>query len=179
MQDLRANLIPILVLGFLLPAMVLAKTTALFLMPGVFWMLFANSGYRIPAFVRVAVPPAAIGLTLWLIYFLAVVRPHFLIDYRYLFSANAYTGMTRANFASVLAGMLQDGSWMGRVYGFALAAAAVALFQFRSLAARPLIPALLLWSAGYMAFLAYHNNLQPRYYLVVAVPLTLLLPVVV
>jgi hypothetical protein len=30
-----------------------------------------------------------------------------------------------------------------------------------------------------MAFLAYHNNLQPRYYLVVAVPLTLLLPIVV
>jgi hypothetical protein len=177
--DLHANLLPILALGFLLPAMVLAKTTALFLMPGVFWILFANSAYRIPAFMRIAFPPAAIALTLWSVYFLAVVRPHFLIDYRYLFSANAYTGMTHQNFASVLASMVADGDWMGRVYGFSLAAAAVALFQFRRLAARPLIPALLLWSAGYMAFLAYHNNLQPRYYLVVAVPLTLLLPVVV
>ena len=178
-EDVRANLLPILALGLLLPLMVLAKTTALFLMPGVFWILFANSAYRIRAFLRIAIPPAAIALTLWLIYFLAVVRPHFLIDYRYLFSANAYTGMTRANFASVFASMLKDGGWIGRVYLFSLAVAVLTLFQFRRLAAHPLIPALLLWSAGYMAFLAYHNNLQPRYYLVIAVPLTLLLPVVI
>ena len=31
---------------------------------------------------------------------------------------------------------------------------------------------------GYAAFLAYHNNLQPRYYLVLAVPLTLLTVIV-
>ena len=30
-----------------------------------------------------------------------------------------------------------------------------------------------MWIGGYFAFLAYHNNLQPRYYLVVAVPITL------
>ena len=33
---------------------------------------------------------------------------------------------------------------------------------------------MLFWIAGYYVFLAYHNNLQPRYYLVVAVPVTLL-----
>jgi hypothetical protein len=38
--------------------------------------------------------------------------------------------------------------------------------------ANPLLPSLLLWIGGYFAFLAYHNNLQPRYYLVVAVPIT-------
>jgi hypothetical protein len=36
----------------------------------------------------------------------------------------------------------------------------------------PLVPALWLWIGGYFAFLAYHNNLQPRYYLVIAVPVT-------
>ena len=176
---IRSNLPVVLALGVLLPLMVLTKTTALFLMPGVFWMLFAAVGYRIPAFLRVAIPPAFMGLCLWLIYFLAVVRPHFLSDYRYLFSANAYTGITRDNFLAVLSNMLKDGRWMGSVlYPFALMAAGVALFQFRRLAAYPLIPALLVWSAGYMAFLSYHNNLQPRYYLVVAIPLTLLLTVV-
>jgi hypothetical protein len=40
----------------------------------------------------------------------------------------------------------------------------------------PLIPSLLLWAGGYATFLAYHNNLQPRYYLVIAIPLTLLVP---
>ena len=42
-----------------------------------------------------------------------------------------------------------------------------------------MIPSLLLWAFGYLSFLAYHNNLQPRYYLVVAIPLTLLVPILV
>ena len=176
----RANLLPILALGLLLPLMVLTKTTALFLVPAVFWMLLAASGYRISAFLRVAIPIAFLGGCLWLLYFLALVRPHFLTDFRYLFSANDYTGITRQNWLIVLSNMLRDGRWMGALlYPLTLAAAAVALLRPRSLTACPLIPALLLWIAGYMAFLAYHNNLQPRYYLVVAVPLTLLLPVVV
>ena len=171
----------VLFLGVLLPALVLTKTTALFLTPAIFWMLFASCAYRIPAYLRVALPSAALAIALWLgYYYFAVVRPGHLIDYRYLFSANAYTAMTRENFAEVIAGMLKDGRWIGSIlYPLALAAAAVAASQFRRLAAYPLIPALMLWIAGYMAFLAYHNNLQPRYYLVVAIPLTLLLPVVV
>jgi 4-amino-4-deoxy-L-arabinose transferase-like glycosyltransferase len=179
-----SNLLAILGLGLLLPVMVLTKTTALFLMPAVFWMVFAACGYRIAAFLRVSLPVAGLGLGLWLIYFLAIIRPHFLIDYRYLFAANAYTGMDRENFVAVLAATIKDGSWMGTVlYPCASAAAlfalAAAIARPSRLAASPLIPALLLWSVGYMAFLAYHNNLQPRYYLVIAVPLTLLLPVVV
>ena len=176
--------IAILALGFLLPLMILTKTTALFLMPAVFWMIFASCGYRARAFLRVAVPVAGIGLGLWLIYFLAIIRPHFLIDYRYLFSANAYTGMDRENFVAVLAATIKDGAWMGSVLypctaAAALFAVAAGIARPSRLAAAPLIPALLLWSAGYAAFLAYHNNLQPRYYLVVAVPLTLLLPIVI
>jgi hypothetical protein len=178
------NRFAILALGFLLPLMVLTKTTALFLMPAVFWMIFASCGYRVRGFLRVAVPVAGIGFGLWLIYFLAVIRPHFLIDYRYLFAANAYTGMDRENFVAVLAATVKDGSWMGSVLypcsaAAALFAVAAGIARPSRLAAAPLIPALLLWSAGYAAFLAYHNNLQPRYYLVIAVPLTLLLPVVV
>jgi hypothetical protein len=34
---------------------------------------------------------------------------------------------------------------------------------------------LALWAGGYMVFMAYHANIQPRYYMVVAVPLMLLL----
>jgi hypothetical protein len=181
---LRTRLLPIFAIGLLLPAMVLTKTTALFLMPAVFWMLFARTRYRIPAYLRVALPAAALAICLWLVYFLAIVRPHFLLDYRYLFSANAYTGMDQDNFVAVLADTLKDGRWMGHLlyplaFAAALIAVATAIAQPRRIARHPLIVSLVLWSAGYAAFLAYHNNLQPRYYLVVAVPLTLLLPVVV
>jgi hypothetical protein len=49
---------------------------------------------------------------------------------------------------------------------------ALALFWRPRILINPLFPALLLWIGGYFSFLAYHNNLQPRYYLVVAVPIT-------
>ncbi len=175
----RANLLPALALSLLLPALILTKTTALFLFPAIAWMLFASTGYRLRAFFRIGLPIAALAATLWLAYFLLLIRPHYLLDYRYLFSANAYTGITRENWREVLVNTFTAGDWIGRIlYPLALLAAAWSLFRWKRLRAHPLIPALLLWIAGYTAFLAYHNNLQPRYYLVIAVPLTLLLPTV-
>ena len=182
-EILRANLLPVLALGLLVPLMILTKTTALFLLPAVVWMLFAFTGYRVRALLTLGVPAAGLAVLLWLGYFLLLVRPHFLLDYRYLFSANAYTGITLQNALSVLTETVKDGMWMGnRMYPLAvvaiLVACATAALRPRRLIARPLIPALLLWAGGYAAFLAYHDNLQPRYYLVIAVPLTLLVPTV-
>ena len=52
------------------------------------------------------------------------------------------------------------------------AALALILYWRPRLLTNPLVPTMLLWISGYFFFLAYHNNLQPRYYLVVAVPIT-------
>jgi 4-amino-4-deoxy-L-arabinose transferase-like glycosyltransferase len=167
------------ILGMILPVMVLTKTTAVFLVPSVLWMLWAGSGYRVWRFLRLGAVVAAIGGGIWAAYYGLVVRPHFLEDYRYLFSANGYTGMTRENAWSVIEATVGDGMWMGRyLYPMALAAAGVALVFWRRCFANPLVPASILWAGGYAAFLAYHDNLQPRYYLVIAVPLTLLVTVV-
>ena len=68
--------------------------------------------------------------------------------------------------------------WAGISYPLAMAAVILAVIFWRRSFGNPLVPSLMLWAAGYAAFLAYHNNLQPRYYLVVAVPLTLLVPIV-
>jgi hypothetical protein len=175
----RANWPTILGLGVLIPVIILTKTTGLFLLPAIVWMLFASLGCRSRAFLSVAIPAGAVALTLWLAYFLLLVRPNHLLDYRYLFSANAYTGISRDNWLSVIGWSIHGTAWMGRTIAVASIAACVfALLQPRRLLAHPVIPALMLWAAGYTAFLAYHNNLQPRYYLVVAVPLTLLLPVI-
>lgn len=174
-----SRVLPINGLGLLMPLMILTKTTALFLLPAVLWMLFAAGGYRVRRFLVVGVPAAAIAAALWSAYFFLLVWPHYLQDYRYLFSANAYTGMTRENAWSVIQSTLGDGIWMGKlIYPLALVAVVIALFSFWRFLRNPLVPALMLWAAGYAAFLAYHNNLQPRYYLVVAVPLTLLTPMV-
>src|SRR5271168_5008061 len=171
--------LPLLALGGLLPLMVLTKTTAIFLIPAIAWLLWARAGYRLRPFLRLSLPPAALATVAWFSYYLFVVRPHFLPDYRYLFSANAYTGITPTNVLSVLADTIADGLWIGKIlYPLALLAAASVFLLRPRLLRNPLVPSLILWAAGYGAFLAYHNNLQPRYYLVIAVPLTLLIPVV-
>jgi hypothetical protein len=170
---------PILALGLLLPLMVLTKTTAIFVLPAIAWLLWAFAGYRLKPFLQLGVPAASFGAIVWLGYYGFIVRPHFLNDYRYLFSANAYTGITSENALSVLRDAFFDGAWVGRLlFPLALLAAAIALLITPRILRNPLIPALLLWVGGYAAFLAYHNNLQPRYYLVIAVPLTLLIPIV-
>lgn len=170
---------PVLALGVLLPAMVLTKTTAMFLLPAVAWILWARVGYRVRPFARVSAAVVGLAVLVWLGYYGLVVRPRFLEDYRYLFSANAYTGITLENARQVLTDTLRDGLWMGRgIYLLAGAAVVVAAIGWRRFRRRPLVVSLALWAFGYGAFLAYHDNLQPRYYLVVAVPLTLLVPAV-
>jgi hypothetical protein len=171
---------PLVALGVVIPLMVLTKTTAAFLLPAVAWMLWASAGYRLQPFLRLSAPAGVLAAILWGGYYGLVVRPHFLADYRYLFSANAYTGMTRENALSVLLQTLQDGMWMGKlIYPLGILATLIVLGAFRRFRRDPLIPSLLLWAFGYLSFLAYHNNLQPRYYLVVAIPLTLLVPILV
>jgi hypothetical protein len=172
----RYSLLPVL-LGLLLPLMVLTKTTAIFLLPAIAWLLWARAGYRLRPFLRLSLPSAVLAAVTWLGYYLFVVRPHFLPDFHYLFEANSYSGLTPSNILTVLADTFADGLWIGKIlYPLALIAA-VSVFLLRPYLLRnPLVPSLLLWAAGYAAFLAYHNNLQPRYYLVVAIPLTLLVP---
>ncbi len=172
--------LPLFGLGVLFPLMVLTKTTAIFLFPAILWMMWARLGYRLGLLFRKAALPALLGAVLWLLYFGLVVRPHFLSDYRYLFSANAYTGITPDNFRQVLVDTVKDGMWIGPViFPLALLLSGVAVVRWRMLLLHnPLTASLILWAGGYASFLAYHDNLQPRYYLVVAVPLTLLVPVV-
>jgi hypothetical protein len=169
---LRA-LIPTLFLTLLLPAMVLTKTTAICLFPAIFYMVWARAGYRLRPALRLAIPPLVGGAAIWCAYFFLFVRPHYLADYRYLFSANAYTGIELGPVATVVLNTITDGSWIGAALYLAFfGVLALALFWRPRLFSNPLFPSLLLWIGGYFAFLAYHNNLQPRYYLVVAVPIT-------
>jgi hypothetical protein len=173
-----AALWPSLALSVLLPAMVLTKTTAIFLMPAVAYMLWARSGYRLRAALRLSILPAIFAAAIWLAYILLFVRPHYLVDYRYLFSANAYTGIALEPVSKVVLHTIADGAWMGHVlYPLFFVVLALMLFWRPQLLHNPLVPALLLWTGGYFAFLAYHNNLQPRYYLVVAAPITVLVAI--
>ena len=165
-------------LGLLLPVIVLTKTTGLFLFPAIFYALWGSSGYRRKPFLRTASVATGIGAAVWLAFYGLFVRPHFLTDYRYLFSANTYTKITLGTFWSVLHDTLFDGTWMGdTVFWISLLALVVWLgvAVWRRFRGSPIPVALSLWVLGYAAFLAYHANFAPRYYTVIAVPLMLLL----
>ena len=178
-KTMLRDALPMLALGLLIPLMVLTKTTALFLLPPIAWLLWARAGYRLRLFLRMSVPITALASIVWLSYYGLAVRPRFAGDFHYLFRANGYTGITAGTALSILASTFADGFWIGKVlYPLALVAAASALLLVRRLPHNPLVSSLLLWAGGYMGFLAYHNNLQPRYYLVIAVPLTLLVIVI-
>jgi hypothetical protein len=178
-RNAASNLYVVL-LGVLFPLMALTKTTGVFLFPAVLWMLLGSVEYRLRPFLQAALPAAAIGLTLWGAYFGLFVRPFFLEDYRYLYGANAYTGSTLHTFLPHLGDAIYDGIWMGRiVYALALMSLFGSLPRLFSKQMRsPLSGALMLWVFGYTAFTAYHNNMQPRYYLVLAIPLTMLVAIV-
>jgi hypothetical protein len=178
-KSLLRHALPFVSVGLLVPLMVLTKTTAVFLVPCIAWLLWARAGYRLRPFLRLISPIAALAAVTWLSYFVFVVRPHFLSDYQYLFAANSYTVITPSRALYILCDTVSYGICIGNIiYPFALTTATIALAVWPRVLRNPLIPALILWVAGYAAFLAYHNNLQPRYYLVIAIPLILLVPVV-
>jgi hypothetical protein len=170
---------PMVLLGLLLPSMILTKTTGLFLMPAVAFLLWSAAGRRMGLFLRTGIPAGVIGVLAWSAYFFVAVRPHYLGDYRYLFAANAYTGITPATAVQVVLDTFTSGLWIGRLlYPLAVVALVISLVRVRTLRSQPLIGTMLLWPLGYAAFLAYHDNLQPRYYLVIAIPLTMLVALV-
>ncbi len=170
------RLLPSVVLGVLLPLMVLTKTTAIFLLPSIAWMVAARCDFRLRPLLRLGGMAAMLGGGLWLAYFALLVRPRFQQDYSYLFSANGYSRIALDTAGAVLLNTVRDGRWIGSIlFPVALLALATTLL-WRRLRENAAAMSLALWALGYGCFLAYHNNLQPRYYLVIAVPLTMLVP---
>ncbi len=166
---------PSLLLGLLLAAMVLTKPTAVALLPAVLFLLWHKGGYRLRSTLKLAWVPALLGFGIWMAYYVVLVRPRYLEDYQYLFAANAYTGFQLQPLATVISNTITDGRWIGPLlYLFFLLAMMVIVVTRQRFFRNPLVPCFLLWMAGYFAFLAYHNNLQPRYYLLLGVPITAL-----
>lgn len=164
-------------LGATTAVMVLTKTTGAFLYPAIAWMLWASCSYRLRVFLAAGGIAAVVAGTVWGAYMLLFVRPHYMADYRYLFSANGYTVITKTTFVWVVHHTLLSMNFMGEAVawmGF-MAVIATAAIAARGWRDNALPVSLLLWVLFYLMFLAYHANLQPRYYQAVGVPLIMLI----
>ena len=165
----------LVVIGLLLCAMVLTKTTALFLFPSVLYLVwFARRAETRSALQECGIVALSAGLP-WLAYYGFAVRPHYLQDFRYLFTVNVYTQPSSATgWLMAFWYALHGTFWIDR-YLTLLAFAIVLLSAvwLRELWRNPLFGASCIAAAGYIFFIGYHNNMQPRYYQVVAFPLAM------
>lgn len=163
--------------GLAICLMILTKTTAVFLLPSTLFLIWSDTGPGLAPRIKATAITATAAAIPWSAYYFFWVRPRYLVDYRYFFTANQYGHpATLTACASNLWDALHATLWISpALVSLLLVIAALSLLYFRSLWRNPLAIASLLAIAGYIIFIAWHNNLQPRYYQVIAHPLMIVL----
>lgn len=184
----RAQTFLLAVIGLLLCLMVLTKTTAVFILPSTLFLIARAYRFRWTLLRALPTTIAAAALP-WCAWYFLLVRPHYRVDYQYLFDANhwlqptSFTGWIAA-FWYALHGSL----WISAT----LCVTAAALLLLALIPSRlaktaqdssppphlwtnPVFLASLLAAAGYVFFAGWHNNPQPRYYEAVIYPLCFVL----
>ncbi len=159
--------------GILTCLQILTKTTAIFLIPSTVYLLWYAAHYELRTFLRYAAVASPAAFLPWSAYYFLAVRPHCLSDYQYLFEANKWVQPTTiGGWIKVFWYALHGALWIDQTLCLLAAGLLVlSLVWLRRLWANPLYVASLLAAAGYIFFIGWHNNMQPRYYQIVTFPL--------
>jgi 4-amino-4-deoxy-L-arabinose transferase-like glycosyltransferase len=171
-------------LGIVLGLLLLTKVTGVALVPAVLYLMWASwGGIRYNARVGSTAGSVigAVGLVvgtmavLWRGYLRFVVRPHYASDYRLLFSINAYR--VHLSIVPRMAWVtMRDGMWIQPVlFVLAMVFVVLSVVWLRELWRVPLFGAAVLAIFGHLAYVGYHTNFQPRYYLVIAMPMAMVI----
>ena len=166
-------------LGVVIALLVFTKATGLFLAPAILYHLWAVNSWPRRRWLRAAGGITASAALLGIGYYLLAVRPHYLDDFRLLFSINPDRVHLSIIPREALA-VLMSGRWVDPVlFPGALVALLWSVTSARHLLRIPLFGSAIIATFGYLTFIGYHTNLQPRYYLVVtpAVVIVLVLSV--
>lgn len=170
-------------IGLLFTGMLLTKTTAVFLLPALVWIValqFWSDKRKLIRMLLAAGGTAALSFTLWM---LAIVSNDLYADYKYLFFVNVYKKPHDiiARFMSFW-WSFHGGLWVDLVLiplaGLLILAALFTRSLIRAhnwrpnwtagLWRDPLFSGSVLAVAGYIGFMTYQNHPQPRYYVIVA-----------
>ncbi len=176
-QTRREDILRQGLLGVVVFLLVLTKMTAIALVPAILYLMSARwkwAGqrrglqWRGAAAVAVVVGTAA---ALWEGYRRLVMRPQYWADYAYLFKINEYR--VHWSIAPKMAWVtLRDAAWVNPIlFWVAVAIFVLSMVWLRELWRIPLFGSAVIAIVGQMAFIGYHTNFQPRYYLVTAMPL--------
>jgi 4-amino-4-deoxy-L-arabinose transferase-like glycosyltransferase len=161
---------PLPLLGLLMGAMVLTKTTSLALLPSIFWLLWKRNMRALLTVTTLA--GALLGL-----YLLLVLRSRYAGDYHYFFNINALADVELGRTGSLLQQLFHNGLWIDRIlYPASLAILILSLVWLRKLWRNPLFAASWIAFAGNALYiLRRQDDYSPRYFLVMLVPLILVL----
>ncbi len=162
-------------IGLIFTAMMLTKTTAVFLLPALVWAMAFEYRHRVRPMLRLLVAAggsAALSFSLWMF---LVVNADLFDDYKYLFFINTYEKAHGVygrlmSFWWSFHGVLWIDPFLIPLSG---ALIVVALAGWRKgwtqgLWRDPIFGSSVLAVAGYIAFMTYQNHPQPRYYAFVA-----------
>jgi 4-amino-4-deoxy-L-arabinose transferase-like glycosyltransferase len=177
----RGSWLKQVLLGVVICLLVLTKPGGVVLVPAVLYLMLARWRWNsfhddrvrrlwVHGLVAVAVVVGT-AAALWEGYQRLLVRPRYVADYALTMSLHAQ----RAHLTMVLGlawTMLLDGMWIGAVL-FPLAAVVLllAVVWLRELWRVPLFGAALIAIVGQMAYVGYYGDVEPRYYLVMAMPM--------
>jgi 4-amino-4-deoxy-L-arabinose transferase-like glycosyltransferase len=161
---------PLPLLGLLVGAMVLTKTTSLALLPSVLWLLWKRN---LRALLTVCTLAGAVLGT----YSLLVLRSIHAADYHYFFDINALADVELGRTASFLQQLFRNCLWIDRIlYPASLAVLILSVIWLRQLWRNPLFAASWIAFAGNAIYiLRRQDDYAPRYFLVMLVPLILVM----
>jgi 4-amino-4-deoxy-L-arabinose transferase-like glycosyltransferase len=163
-------------LGIVLCLLILTKPTGVALVPAILYLLWASWGW--PLKPKSLWPLAMVGVVavvLWVGYYGVVVEPHYLADYKLLFSVNNYR--VHLSIVPKMAWVtLRDGMWIQPVlFPLSVVMVLLSVVWLQELWRRPAFGAAVIAAVAQMAYIGYHTNFQPRYYLVAAMPMAIVI----
>ena len=164
---------PQIALGIMIPLTLLTKTTALVLLPAIFWLLWRGTQRRFP---RTLLVTGAIAVALMGFFLAAVLHSRYAADYHYFFDINALADVDPRLTGSYLRQLVRNGLWIDRVlYPAAIAVLLLSLIRLRSLWKNPLFTASWIAIAGQAVFiLRRQDDYAPRYFLPMLAPIILI-----
>jgi 4-amino-4-deoxy-L-arabinose transferase-like glycosyltransferase len=156
---------PVLAVGIGIPVMALTKTTALVLLPAVFWLLWKKNPRAILAVV-------ALAGVLFSTYLFLVLRSRYADDFHFFFDINALASMEIRRTGSYLYQLIRNGVWIDRIfYPSALVVLLLSLGRWRQLWRNPLFTACWIAFLGNAIYiLRRQDDYAPRYFLAMLVP---------
>lgn len=166
---------PIIASGVFLAAIVFTKTTGIVVLPAAIYLMWRANHREFGKTLRTALIAGGVAALLCSAYMAAVYATHHQADYWYLFASNRQMYDMPQSHWYFIRGAIWDGRWIGALlYLTALAVILSGLLWYRRLLRNPLFGACVLWIGATVAFIAWHSNLQPRYYLSVLPPAVML-----